>query len=54
MPVEKYSKFLITFAYYGVIAALAFVVIRYALPIYYAVPMLLAVSCHERMYRKIE
>lgn len=28
--------------------------IRYALPIYYAVPMLLAVSCHERMYRKIE
>lgn len=32
MPVEKYSKFLITFAYYGVIAALAFVVIRHALP----------------------
>ena len=32
MPIEKYSKFLITFAYYAVIAALAFVVLRYALP----------------------
>ena len=30
--IEKYRKFLITFAYYAVIAALAFVVIRYALP----------------------
>lgn len=32
MPMEKYSKFLITFAYYAVIAALAYVVLRYALP----------------------
>ena len=32
MPMEKYSKFLITFAYYAVIAALAYVAIRYALP----------------------
>ena len=32
MPIEKYSKFLITFAYYAVIAALAYVVLRYALP----------------------
>ena len=32
MPIEKYRKFLITFAYYGVIALLAFAVIRYALP----------------------
>ena len=30
--IEKYSKFLIAFAYYAVIAALAFVAIRYALP----------------------
>ena len=29
---EKYKKFLLTFAYYGVIAALVFVVIRYAMP----------------------
>ena len=32
MPIEKYRRFLITFAYYAVIAALAFVVLRYALP----------------------
>ena len=32
MPMEKYSKFLITFAYYAVIAALAYAVLRYALP----------------------
>ena len=32
MSIEKYRKFLITFAYYGVIALVAFVVIRYALP----------------------
>lgn len=30
--IEKYSKFLITFAYYAVIAVLTFVAIRYALP----------------------
>ncbi len=29
---EKYKKFLLTFAYYGVIAALVFIVIRYAMP----------------------
>ena len=33
MPIEKYSKFLITFAYYAVIAVLAYVVIRYVLPL---------------------
>lgn len=32
MPIEKYRKFLITFAYYAVIALVAFVAIRYALP----------------------
>ena len=32
MPMEKKIKFLITFAYYAVIAALAYVVLRYALP----------------------
>lgn len=33
MPIEKYSKFLITFAYYAVIAAIAYVAVRYALPL---------------------
>ena len=33
MPFERYSKFLITFAYYAVIAVLAYVAIRYALPL---------------------
>ena len=33
MPIEKYRKFLITAAYYAVIAALAYVAIRYALPL---------------------
>jgi len=32
LPMEKYSKFLLTFAYYAVIAVLAYVAIRYALP----------------------
>ena len=32
MPIEKYRRFLITFAYFAVIALIAYVVIRYALP----------------------
>ena len=32
MQIEKYRKFLITFAYFAVLALLAFVVLRYALP----------------------
>jgi len=32
MPIEKYSRFLITFAYFAVIAALAYVAIRFLLP----------------------
>lgn len=32
MQIEKYRKFLITFAYFAVLALLAFVILRYALP----------------------
>jgi len=32
MSIEKYRKFLITFAYFAVIALIAFVALRYALP----------------------